>query len=68
MTQDIRMRRVNAVKTASAINAIEGVPVSNYAKRLYASWARGELSGEQMKTALLMRHKHLAEQETSGRA
>lgn len=63
MTQAAKTRRITAVKTAAAINAIEGVPVSNYAKQLYASWARGEMTGGQMKAALLIRHKKLAEQE-----
>ena len=54
-------RRVAAVKTADAINAIEGVPVSQYAKQLSACWARGELTGEQMKAALQTYHKSIAE-------
>ena len=54
-------RRVAAVKTADAINAIEGVPVSQYAKQLSACWARGELTGEQMKAALQAYHKSIAE-------
>lgn len=62
MTAKQRDRRMIAVKTADAINAIEGVPVSDYAKKLSASWARGELTGEQMKAALLASHKKLAEQ------
>ena len=53
-------KRIAAVKTADAINAIEGAPVSDYARRLSASWARGELTGEQMKTALLASHKLMA--------
>ena len=53
-------KRVAAVKTADAINAIEGAPVSDYAKKLSASWARGELTGEQMKAALLAYHKSIA--------
>lgn len=57
----VQMRkRVAAVKTADAINAIEGVPVSDYAKSLSAAWARGDLTGEQMKSALLASHKKLA--------
>lgn len=32
-------KRVAAVKTADAINAIEGVPVSDYAKLLSYAWA-----------------------------
>ena len=33
-------RRIAAVKAADAINAIEGVPVSDYAKTLSACWVR----------------------------
>ena len=54
-------RRIAAVKTADAINAIEGVPVSAYARKLSASWAKGEITGEQMKAALLASHKKMAE-------
>lgn len=61
MTKQIS-RRIAAVKTADAINAIEGAPVSNYARMLSYSWARGELSGEQMKAALLASHRKMAEQ------
>lgn len=55
-------RRIAAVKTADAINAIEGAPVSRYARVLSNAWARGELSGEQMKAALLASHRKLAAQ------
>lgn len=55
-------RRIAAVKTADAINAIEGAPVSHYAKILSNSWARGEITGEQMKAALLTYHQKLAAQ------
>ena len=41
MTSKQISRRIAAVKTADAINAIEGVPVSNYARMLSRSWARG---------------------------
>lgn len=68
MTQKTQTRRLNALKTAAAINAIEGVPVSDYAKALYASWAHGELTGEQMKAALAIRHRQLAAQEGGTRA
>ena len=54
-------RRVAAVKTADAINAIEGVPVSQYAKQLSLCWARGELTGEQMQAALQVYHNSIAE-------
>ena len=52
-------RRIAAVKTADAINAIEGMPV---AQVLSSSWARGEISGAQMKAALLASHAKLAAQ------
>ena len=55
-------RRIAAVKTADAINAIEGAPVSRYAQALSQSWARGEISGAQMKAALLVSHAKLAAQ------
>lgn len=58
-------RRIAAVKTADAINAIEGVTVSQYAMQLSASWARGELTGEQMKAALRAYHKSIAERSVS---
>ncbi len=60
-------KRIAAVKTADAINAIEGVPVSNYARALSKSWARGELTGAQMKEALLAYHRRIAEQERQSR-
>lgn len=53
MTVKQLKRRMAAVKTADAINAIEGVPVSDYARTLSLCWARGEITGEQMKAALL---------------
>ncbi len=65
MTKLQRDRRIAAVKTADAINAIEGVPVSDYARQLSASWARGELTGEQMKAALSAYHKSIAERVRS---
>lgn len=61
MTKEQQRRRLAAVKTADAINAIEGVPVSDYAKKLSASWARGELTGEQMRAALSVYHRSIAD-------
>lgn len=63
MTAAAKERRVQAVKLADALNAIEGVPVSEYAKLLSRCWANGELTGEQMKEALLASHRKLAAQE-----
>lgn len=59
----LEKKRIAAVKTADAINAIEGAPISSYARSLSASWAYGELTGEQMKQALLAYHRRIAEQE-----
>ena len=59
MTTEQLARRTAALKTA--INAIEGVPVSDYAKILSFCWARGELTGPQMKQALLAFHQRLAQ-------
>lgn len=63
MTIAAKKRRIHAVKLADALNAIEGVPVSDYAKALSTCWANGELTGTQMKEALLASHRKLAEQE-----
>lgn len=62
MTVKQLSRRVAAVKTADAINAIEGVPVSDYARTLSLCWTRGVITGEQMKAALLASHRRMAEQ------
>ena len=63
MTDKDIKRRAAAVKVADAMNAIEGVPVSQYAKELSLKWARGEITGAQMKQLLLSHHKELASQE-----
>lgn len=65
MTIAAKERRIQAVKLADALNAIEGVPVSEYAKMLSQRWANGDLTGEQMKEALLASHCRLAAQEYS---
>lgn len=57
-----KSKRKQAVKLADALNAIEGVPVSPYAQTLSQCWAKGELTGAQMKEALLASHQKLARQ------
>ena len=52
-----------AVRLADAVNAIEGAPVSADAKRLSESWAKGEITGQQMKALLLASHKKMAQAE-----
>ena len=56
-------KRLVAVKTADAINAIKGVPVSADAKLLSEKWVREELTGEQMKQELLDLHQKIAAEE-----
>jgi hypothetical protein len=59
MSQQDYARRLNAVKLADAVNKIEGVPVTENARRLSAQWARGEITGDEMKAALLKKHMRL---------
>lgn len=65
MSEQERKRRIAAVKTAEAINAIEGAPVSDYARELSLRWSRGEITGEEMKAALLESHRRLAARASS---
>lgn len=60
MSEQERKRRIAAVKTADAINAIEGATVSDYARELSLRWSRCEITGEEMKAAPLESHKRLA--------
>ena len=62
MREDLHKRLV-AVKTADAINAIKGVPVSADAKLRSEKWVRGGSTGEQMKQELLALHRKIAEEE-----
>jgi len=65
MTEKDLCRKAAAVKTADAINAMGGVPVSEYATELSLRWARGEITGEQMKQLLLSHHRALAAKDKS---
>lgn len=60
MEQQIKNRRVAAAKAADAINAIEGAPVSDYARNLSVRWAKGEITGEEMQSSLLSYYKKMA--------
>lgn len=57
MTEKEYVRRRDAVRLADAINKIEGVPVSDEARRLSDQWARGEITGDDMIKALKAKHK-----------
>lgn len=52
-------RRAKAVKLASSINKIEGVPVSPAAELLFDRWARGEITGAELKATVLATHQQL---------
>ena len=58
MSRQTYSRRLKAVKLADAVNKIEGGPVSKNARQLSVKWARGEISGEAMKKALLAQYSH----------
>ena len=61
MSEQERQKRIAAVKTADAINAIEGAPMSKYARELSEQWAKGELTDEEMLEALwVTQEKRLA--------
>ena len=62
MTAKQLSRRIAAVKTADAINAIEGSPISAYARKRSQLWAHGKLTDAQMKDALLASHRKMAAQ------
>lgn len=64
MNSEIQLHRLEAAKLADAINKIEGVPVSSYAKKLSKQWVRGEITGEEMKAALISVHKKCHEVNT----
>lgn len=57
MSPQAKLKRQHAVRVADALNKIEGVPVTAYARKLSAEWSKGEITGEQMKAALLAVHK-----------
>lgn len=56
----IEAKRQSAIKVADALNMMEGVPVSSFAKELSAKWANGEITGAQMKALLIAKHKRVS--------
>ena len=46
-------KRKRAIKIAKAINSIEGAPVSEKAEIIFAQWAEGKLTDEQMRTQMI---------------
>lgn len=50
-------RRMRAASVADAVNDIEGVPISDFAKDLTKRWIEGELTHEERHAILLERYK-----------
>lgn len=57
MSPQVYSKRKTAIKLADTLNNIEGVPVSAYACELSDKWAKGEITEQQMKAALIAMHK-----------
>lgn len=57
MSPQVYAKRISAIKLADTLNKIEGAPVSDNARQLSEKWAKGEITGQQMKEALIATHK-----------
>lgn len=66
MDQQLKNRRLAAVKATDAINAIEGAPVPDYVRSLSDRWAKGEITGTEMKAALLDYYRNLVSGVSQG--
>lgn len=60
MSPQMQTKRQNAVVLADALNKIEGVPVTDFARELSTKWANGEITGSEMKAALIAAHKKVS--------
>lgn len=60
MSPQVETKRRTAVRVADTLNKIEGVPVTEFAKELSSKWAKGEITGAQMKTMLIQKHKRIS--------
>lgn len=54
----IETKRTAAIKVADALNSIEGAPVSAL-QGSFCKWAKGEITGTDMKAALIAKHNKL---------
>lgn len=61
MSPQVETKRRTAVVVADTLNKIEGVPVTEFAKELSSKWAKGEITGAQMKTMLIQKHKRISQ-------
>lgn len=61
LSPQVETKRRTAVVVADTLNKIEGVPVTEFAKELSSKWAKGEITGTQMKTMLIQKHKRISQ-------
>jgi len=61
LSPQVETKRRTAVMLADTLNKIEGVPVTDFAKELSSKWAKGEITGAQMKTMLIQKHKRISQ-------
>ena len=59
MSAQTYAKRIAAIRVADAINKIEGVAISENAYELSDKWAKGEVTGQQMKELLISKHKNI---------
>lgn len=60
LSPQVETKRRTAVVVADTLNKIEGVPVTEFAKELSSKWEKGEITGAQMKTMLIQKHKRIS--------
>lgn len=60
MAISIQNKRKTAVRVADTLNKIAGVPVTEFAINLSQKWINGEVTGEEMKSALIAAHKKVS--------
>jgi len=56
MNKKAYSRRLRAVRVANAVNKVEGVSITESARRLSFQWANGEITGDRMKSTLIAKH------------
>lgn len=56
LSPQLETKRQTAASIADTLNKIEGVPVTEFAKKTQAN-GEGEITGTQMKTMLIQKHK-----------
>lgn len=61
LSPQVETKRRTAVVVADTLNKIEGVPVTEFAQELSSKWAKGEITGAQMKTMLIQKHKRISQ-------